>query len=145
MTWRVSKNLRRINNMCLRSKSNRYLVAEYDIPCYKVLDNYGVNKYRTPIIGALITDDVLDGTRLMVASGDEHIHEEAYEDWGIGRYCIGVGFIHSYADLSLSKKMTYGLDYRVVFACEIPKGERYFVSSNGTQYASKSLGFVKEC
>ncbi len=122
--------------MCLRSKSDEYLVADEDIPCYKVLVEYGVNKYSTPTIGALVPDDVLAGTRLMVASGDEDIHLD------FGCYSVGGGFIHSYAKLTLA--MTYSLGYRAIFNCVIPKGERYFVSSDGTQYASKSIRFVKK-
>ena len=123
--------------MCLITNERRERIAECDIPCYKVLVEYGVNKYRTPTIGALVPDDVLDGTRLMVASGDEEIHLD------FGCYSVGGGFIHSYAELTLAEIKTYSLGYRALFKCVIPKGERYLVSSDGTQYASKSIRFVR--
>jgi len=127
--------------MCLHSKTDKPCIAEEDIICYKMLDRYyGLfYQWQTPFRGMKVRNAVLNGRRLMKARGERKIIGVRLDDYSI-LYEINGGYIHTYKDFP-----TFGYDIGYnVFKCVIPKGEEYFESVNGSEYASRSIRFVKQ-
>lgn len=125
--------------MCLVSKNNKPLIAEDDIVCYKMLvrGNGFFCKWKTPIIGMRVRNGVLSGRRLMKACGERKIIGTRLNDNSI-EYEVSGGFIHTYR---VSYYKCAGL---YMFECVIPKGEEYYKSYDGTEYASRSIRFVSQ-
>ena len=73
----------------------------------------------------------MNGRRLYKARGKEEVKYDYY-------FQVGGGFVHSYAKFQACLSVRY-----VVWECLIPAGTRYWVSDDGTEYASKSLRFVR--
>lgn len=123
--------------MCLRvRKSESERIAEEDIPCVKNLAVGMDGRYYTPFIGKLISRVVLSGIVAMRACGEEFI-----EDSVLGDRCVGEGFIHVFT--SLDDALKWGAVDGVFYECIIPKGTRYWVSSDGKEYASKRIRFKR--
>ena len=126
--------------MCLVTREKEK-VAESDISVVKVLIRSQISeKYFTPVQMVEVPDSIINGNEDMVAEGDEEI---STDDFGTFCYLYG-GFVHSYdagyAEANLVKLVKFA--YYCYFRCVIPKGTRYW--TNGIEYASKSLRFVKE-
>ena len=108
-------------------------IAEKDIVCYKELKyDQVLGIFVTPFQQRWIGRRVLNGRRLYKARGKEEVKYDCY-------FQVGGGFVHSYAKLY----SCFGSRH-VVWECVIPAGTRYWVSDDGTEYASKSLRFVRK-
>lgn len=127
--------------MCLVSKTDKPLIAEDDIVCYKILDRCDSFscEYRTPFMGMKVRNAVLTGRCLMKARGKREIIR-AYLGNNSYRYEVNGGYIHTYKHVPF-----YSYDIGdIVFECVIPKGEEYYKSYDGTEYASRSIRFIKQ-
>ena len=125
--------------MCLLSREKEK-VAESDISVVKVLRRDKIlEKWFTPVQMAEVPDSVVNGNKDMVAEGDEEIRINHLD----ASYYVYGGFVHSYAG-DIEANLLQRAKSSCYFRCVIPKGTRYWVSYDGTAYASKSLRFVKE-
>jgi hypothetical protein len=126
------------------SKTDKPRIAEEDIICYKVLcKSNGVfgSKWVTPITEMSIRNAVLTGRRLMKARGEREIIGLYLNDNYI--YAVAGGYIHTYKQVPPFPPFYYKIG-DIVFECVIPKGEEYFKSVDGHEYASRSIRFVKQ-
>lgn len=123
--------------MCLNSKTDKPCIAEEDITCYKVLDRCDgfFCKCKTPFRGVRVRNAVLTGRRLMKARGKREISNNIFN-----LYQVNGGYIHTYKDFPFS----YHDIGCFLFECVIPKGEAYFESYDGREYASRSIRFVSQ-
>ena len=127
--------------MCLLAREKEK-VAESDISVVKVLLRDKIlEKYFTPVQMAEVPESVINGNEDMVAEGDEKIR---FVVFGAHYYVYG-GFVHSYDAGYAEANLLKDTKSACYFRCVIPKGTRYWVSYYGTEYASKSLRFVKKC
>ena len=125
--------------MCLTSESKKPLIAKYDIVCYKMMCNrkwiFG-RKWETPVQGMRVRNAVMRGRCLMKARGKRQIFERRINDNFI-RYDVYGGYIHTYCG---PQHQSVGEN---MFECVIPKGEEYYKSYDGYEYASRSIRFIK--
>lgn len=123
--------------MCLYSKTDKPCIAEEDIICYKMLDRcHGLFcKCKTPFRGVRVRNAVLTGRRLMKARGRREIIG-LHLNVDVKQYAVAGGYIHTYKHVP-----PFIIGY-IVFKCVIPKGEEYFESGDGREYASRSIKFV---
>ena len=81
-----------------------------------------------------VRNAVLTGRRLMKARGGREIISCLYQ------HVVKGGYIHTYKHVP---PFYYNIgDF--VFECVIPKGEEYFESDDGREYASRSIRFVRQ-
>ncbi len=122
--------------MCLLAKEFEK-IAEKDVVCYKELRKYDVfGIVVTPIKRRWIGRRVLNGRRLYKARGREDVCYDSFAEAAV----VSGGFVHSYA----IRDLLIPADGYVCYKCIIPAGTKYWVSHNGTEYASKSLRFVEK-
>ena len=109
-------------------------VASEDIVCWKQLFRNLLFVY-SPVMKRLVFPWVLSGKVLYMARGREEI------DWCDDTGCwVDGGFVYSYA------RREYVVDDDasfVAYECVIPAGTRYWVSEDGSMYASKRLHFME--
>lgn len=120
--------------MCLISRTNKPLIAEKDIVCYKLLRRCGF-LYRTPITHTIVFPF---WWKLFNISFTAKCDEEILKELDSSCYYISKGFIHTF-----KSKCIYP-NGCVMFKCVIPKGTEYFVDSYNPGYASKQIKFIKK-
>ena len=116
--------------MCLISKWRFAEKASHDIVCYKVLYKRG-NNYYTPFM-----DTIADINRILKAKGSSFSFNSKEK---------GKGYIHTYASLHDAKRYI-GIDCKspIIFKCIIPKGTKYHISRDSTQFCSKKIDFESQ-
>ena len=119
--------------MCLISKWRFAKKAKKDIVCYKVLDKMG-DKYYTPYM-----DTIVDINRILKAKGFSFSFFDDPKE-------KGKGYIHTYASLYYAKEHVSAMACKnpVVFKCIIPKGTKYHISKNCTEFCSKKIDFESQ-
>ena len=112
-------------------------VSDKDIVCYKQLWRGSVLGFLyTPLIRRRIFPWVLSGKVLYRARGCEEV-----ETLGDLSYWVNGGFVYSYAD---SRHVISDGVCNVAYECVILAGARYWVSADGSTYASECLRFVRK-
>lgn len=130
--------------MCLITKQKKWLKAEEDIVCYKLLQkgDYHIwgTKYifRTPYRKYYLSDSIISGKccfRAFSILPDFH-----HSDWETFRE-INSGAIHAYIDKEAAKVHMPGF-CDTLFECIIPKGTKYAIGINN-DICAKKIKFVK--
>lgn len=123
------------------SYTNKPLIAQEDIVCYKMLvkKKYFIfSIYRTPTTNTIIFPFLLRLFNIpFKARGKEEIRNTF---WG-SKYVIEKGFIHTQSNIN-KPKINYSNNIKI-FECVIPKGTKYFACMRGI-YASKKIKFIKQ-
>lgn len=130
--------------MCLISDDIRERVAERDIPCVKVLVRRDGGVY-TPYFSERVCRIVLCGIFPMRAKGDENVVHGTYS--GSAYVTVTGGFVHVYAsraDYIHWEWLWHDGGMIEFYDCVIPKGTRYWMSNDGSQYAAKKIRFVRK-
>ena len=126
--------------MSLISYTNKPLIAQEDIVCYKMLVRkkcFIFSIYRTPFAYTIVFPFLLKRFNIpFKARGKEEIRKS----YLCIRYVIEKGFIHTYTNSGLIPS----LDGIEIFECVIPKGTEYFACILGKAYASKKIKFIKK-
>ena len=114
-----------------------FKVASKDIVCWKQLWKSSLFGFvYTPVMKRLVFPWVLSGKVPYRARGSEEY--EVLDDY---KYFVGGGFVYSYAKIE-SVFSDDGVN--VAYKCVIPKGTWYWVSEDGSMYASECLRFVEK-
>ena len=131
--------------MCLITKQKKWLKAEEDIVCYKLLQkgNYDICGkikclFRTPYRKYYLSDSIISGKCCLRAFSilpDFH-----RSDWETFRE-INRGAIHAYIDEETAKEHMPGF-CNTLFECIIPKGTKYAIGIND-DICAKKIKFVK--
>lgn len=124
------------------TKTSEASYAKEDIVCYKVMakSGYNDNGWVTPYMRTPVSNSIV--------SGEKNFKANSYEGVRANYTCsksfaITSGFIHTFASPSDAMIHARFFSCGKVFACIIPKGVKYYRSSNGLYYASKEIKFVK--
>ena len=125
--------------MCLISVEGEK-IANVDIPCVKVLVRRDGEVY-TPCFPKRVSRIVLCGIFPMRAKGEERVVHGTYSAYVTG------GFVHVYAsraDCIHWEWLWHDGGMIEFYDCVIPKGTRYWMSDDGSQYAAKKIRFVRK-
>jgi hypothetical protein len=133
--------------MCLITDRGKWMVADDDIVCYKVLRlNRKNNHFYTPFRNTLVSDAIVEGKREFVADGIAEFMPHAHDNLGIPvGYSVGVGAIHTYANREVAK--SHIGPNETVRKCVIPKGTEFVYGHDNFRYegfAAKKIKFVNE-
>lgn len=121
------------------TKTSEASYAKEDIICYKVMA-HNDNGWVTPYMRTPVSNSIVSGEKIFKANSYERIRANyVYSD----TFAITSGFIHTFAIPSDAMIHARSFSGGKVFACIIPKGVKYYQSSNGHCYASKEIKFVK--
>lgn len=121
--------------MCLYTNNIEPKIAEEDIPCYKELVCSG-KRYITPFMQLPVfrsNSNRISGKRV-VAKPRRKVNWFSCRYTGC-RYGIDKGAIHVYSKYNGDRCVINS----EVFEAYIPKGTKYWVSVDGTQYAAKKI------
>ena len=129
--------------MCLDTNSNIPLIAEEDIVVYKVLMHRNGKDYA-PVVTDTAT---LQSYIYKKGANKARLKEDINLTWNGRTYAIGKGFLHAYttneeAEKSRTRWNCCGLTIsHFVVKMIIPKGTKYFVSTEGTEICTKQLNW----
>ena len=121
--------------------SNRPLIAEEDIVCYKQLDINCQNVIITPITRIHIPLKCIQKNKKKRIPFKAEIVNKFKFIWN---HVLGFsnvvtdGFIHTFSSNPLYYNFLWS---GPVFKCIIPKGTKYFIGENGNDYASEQIIF----
>lgn len=121
---------------------NRPLIAEEDIVCYKQLYINCQNKLVTPCIHIPIPTKCIQKNRKKRIPFKAEILNVFEFIW---RHVLGFsntvedGFIHTFSSAPEYKLFCNDR----VFKCIIPKGTKYFIGEDESEYASKQIIFIE--
>lgn len=126
--------------MCLLSNSKIPLIAEEDIPCYKVLFRSDRKDYISPFGKVRYNIGGFNYPK-------DKYNEECVDVTMVGSplFRIGRGFLHCYTVECFTYdcfSLVYGSNKPRFFECYIPKGSKYFISADGKEICGDKL-FVK--
>ena len=126
--------------MCMHTKTSEASYAKEDIICYKVMDKSGYDGgWVTPYMRTPVSDSIVSGEKNFKANSYERVRADGFYS---GYFEITSGFIHTFASPSNAIIHAKSFSCGKVFTCIIPKGVKYYRSSNGHHYASKEIKFV---
>jgi hypothetical protein len=127
--------------MCLITDRTKWMVADDDIVCYKVLRlNRKNNYFYTPFRNTLVSNAIVEGKREFVADGIAEFMPR-----GLSGFAIGMGAIHVYTSEHEAKKHI-GPD-ETIRKCIIPKGTEFVHGHDdflSDCFAAKKIKFVNE-
>lgn len=124
----------------MHAKTSEASYAKEDIVCYKVMV-YNDNGWVTPYMRTPVSNSIVSGEKNFKANSYERVRADSFYS---GCFEITSGFIHTFACPSSAIIHAKSFLCGKVFACIIPKGVKYYNSSNGLCYASKEIKFVKQ-
>lgn len=138
--------------MCLHVKEKEALVAEKDIICYKVLEEYNGN-FITPYQGTPVSKKALSGKVSFKARGRVMFKAAIWKTEVAERGYVNTmdkGCIHTFAKMDVAKFYAErNKQCKRVFECIIPAGTKYYEGyfdgwSDRVSYASKEIIFKKQ-
>lgn len=131
--------------MSLLADFKEPLIAEEDIPCYKVLKHLNDDSYVSPFIRLKYT--INNFNYPLVKYNEVCVNVTSGES---PLFMIERGFLHCYTTLDIRRdsisfcqirKLPY-ITSLYFFECYVPKGAKYFISTDKTEICSDEL-FVK--
>lgn len=133
--------------MCLRIESIAKF-AEYDIPCYKVLEECKLEwyPYMSPFVEQPINASIMIGLYPYVGLGNRSIkHINGFTS-------VSEGYIHTYKSKTVAEEMCQYFTKHFendchLFECKIPAGTEYYEGLDDNflaSYASDKIVFVSE-
>lgn len=140
--------------MCTIVNSRISKKSKNDLVCFKIIELRGSgNGYMTPYQHFLISEEVLNGDKPLVAENKTALSEESN---GYKKYwSVTGGYIHTFSYFDYAKRSlmllrsNYPGSIFKLFKCIIPKGTKYYEGSdNGYKtlntYASEKIIFVEQ-
>lgn len=130
--------------MCLVSKQKELKIADHDIECYKIVEDDGFGKLRSPYQGTIIDEEVVNGSKPYEAKETE---AKAECDNKINNYIWSAGLVHAYKSIldcvSESIRIMILNSRRTgIYKCIIPKGTEYVIGIY-SDIAARKIQFVE--